>query len=159
MFRAMVTDDEGKRVPLVRFNLSDLPLPSGPLPPHVQRTIRMEIDRKGMRGTNVSQLIVRHALPAVLIVSSFCGVVGIGVVLGFPTTAVALGSILVFFFVRAASWMSGPFMLSDRARQLAVEITVAAGCCGSCGYLLAEHPNTDAGLCRCPECGAAWRRG
>lgn len=167
MFRAMVTDDEGKRVVLVRFNASRVPWPYGPLPNEVQTAIRREIDdaawdrdeeMKPQTHRRVARVVVYGLVIAVFVLP----------LMESGSTAGKFGAIVLFLVcVYLLERTAGTLMLCDRARHAAARVALAAGYCGSCGYPLSSGAEETSGggskagtgLHRCPECGAAWWKG
>lgn len=158
MFDAMLTDDEGKRVPLVRFNLTRVPWPHGPLPVEIQAAIRREIDDAAWdRDEEMKSQTARRVMLTVIYSLVIAGFVL--PLMDSGSTAGKFGAIVLFLLcVYLLERLAGTLTLCKRARDAAARVAIAAGFCGSCGYLLPVSPNTHAGLCRCPECGAAWQK-
>lgn len=169
MFQATTLDDAGQRVPLVRFNLMLLPFSTGPLPPELQRAIRSAVMAENWKAKHFlsRQAMLRSWIgvvpPAIMFGSyklmAFTGLFhGLGRLGPEGWLLTLLGIPLVFLFMFFVMAKIIPHGLTDHARKLCTDMAVFSGHCGSCGYILPETPNTDNGLCRCPECGAAWAR-
>jgi len=159
----MILDDAGKRVPLVRCNLTYLPLASGPLPLDVQRAMCSAamsecgklsdlFSRQGLfRRAWVFLLSPVFAISSVRLTTYFQAQ-GQSNVHVWPIALVVI--LLVFYF----GWKGSSLMLTDRVRAICAQVAVVAGYCASCGYSLIEPSDVEAQTCCCSECGAVWHR-
>ncbi|HEX2836632.1 MAG TPA: hypothetical protein VHN77_00740 [Phycisphaerales bacterium] len=151
--RPTITDDAGTPVPLVRFNLTYLPAPTGPLPRQVQKAMRDECERLGTRRGGWATWAVAicvFVLPAVLTFVPFW--------VSLLARRRWLESIWMYVWTLAmvpvawaCTWVLGPHALTPPQRARAAKVAVRAGFCGSCGYPLAPTPQAT-----CSECGARW---
>lgn len=152
--RPTITDDAGSTVPLVRFNLTYLPAPTGPLPKQVQKAMRDECERNGTFRSGWATWAVAigvFVLPAVLTFVPFW--------LSLLARRRWLESVWLYMWTLATvpvawacTWVLGPYALTPAQRSAAARAAVRAGFCGSCGYPLAQAPQVT-----CSECGARWK--
>jgi len=164
MLQAMTTDDAEQPVPLVRFQVMLVPIPVGPLPAEVQRAMRADAMREGWSTKNFfsREAFMRGAWVG-LIPPIFMGV---GFFLIGKSSALSslgmFGSVLMvavmFPIILLVMGIFSPLALTDHVRREWARTAVFAGYCGSCGYALPDVAEESTGLCRCPECGAAWAR-
>ena len=166
MFRAMVTDDEGKRVPLVRFNCGAGLFPYGPLPKKIQAAVRREVKREWRQHSpyRSPRKVVGGIVMALCFVTptiyAFAFVPYAYIRIGPPwNVLVPMIPLVVAAGLYRAALVFTPFIWCDAVRRRAAAAAVSGGRCGSCGYPMLEQPAGTAGVCRCSECGAAWRRG
>ena len=159
MLQATTQDDAGRRVPLVRFNLTLFPISFGPLPPAVQQEIRGEMMVTAWKWENwlSVQAWVRGAwvglIPPAILWGGFHLVRflfphGLALLFLVPLvlTPVAIAAMLFL----------SPMSMSDLLRRRAAHIAAANGHCGSCGYPLAHLSAADMARITCSECGAEW---
>ncbi|MGH7131943.1 MAG: hypothetical protein ACREJO_08375 [Phycisphaerales bacterium] len=158
--RPLVTDDRGRRVPLVRTMLALVPWGSGPLPRKVQSAVRTDLMKWSWSKHNIFRRdelwygALIGIMPAVL---SF-GPLFISMALDWPPgwwrfAVIFPGTVLMFLLLPEILWRLMP---PSRCRLVA-DAVLKHGCCASCGYGLDVASVQDDGCCVCPECGAAWK--
>ncbi len=160
MLRPTVTDHAGTRVPMVYVGVWFPFRGIGPIPFAVQREIEPRLRERDWGSVAV---YFRSGYPYV----SAVAMLGLGVIL---VSNLLSGRVGTFMF--AAVFLVGPIgftslfqyyfgagLLTRRDRQFVTDWLTSRGYCGSCGYALPSASNADTGLCNCPECGAAWRKG
>ena len=166
MVRAMVTDDEGKRLPLVWFNPGMGLFSLGPLPREIQKAMRTVVKNEMLTPAVYfsRRMLVWMAIMFVVFVPGMAYVSSqmpwMYSHLGRPWNSfVPLIPMINMVLVLLAVHLFGPLSWPESVCRAAAETAVFAGRCGSCGYSISDQPRTPEGVCRCPECGAAWRRG
>lgn len=165
MFDAIITDDAGKRVPLVRFNMIMLPIPWGPLPVAVQRELRA-ISWQGqwdMKSHFTRQGLVRNApglvfamVPATFFLATR-KTTSMWKYVDSPwffPTFMAAWVIIIYAFARVFGMTS----MTDTVRRDIARKALHLGHCASCGYLLPPNLVPADALTTCSECGASWKR-
>ncbi len=146
---------------MVRFNVTYLPLPVGPLPRKVQVAMLKEAEKARGAGRGIMGMlavILVSLTPAALTFLPFF--------VSFVTNRRWLGTgwmfAVTFAMVPVAwgvMWLITPFALGRHQRTAAARAAVDAGYCAGCGYGIADIPVDGQGLSVCPECGAGWKRG
>lgn len=158
--RPHVTDDRGRRVPLVRTMLALVPWWSGPLPRKVQTAVRSDIMKWSWRKQNMfgrGEWWYGAAIAVMPSLASF-GPLFISMALGWPPgwwvfAVIIPSTILMFLLLPDMLWRLMP---PSRCRLVA-DAVLKHGCCASCGYGLDAASEQDDGCSVCPECGAAWK--
>mgnify|MGYP000961369015 CR=1 FL=1 len=155
LLRPTIRDDDGKPVPLVRFNASYLPFSMGPLPDETQAAMRRSMKSEPMSAASVRSWGVNllvGVMPAVLIN------VPVFVMIFLRSSSlwtIAFSAAMLPVAVALMFWV-GPLGWTDQQRRAAAGAALKAGYCASCGYPLRADLPADH-LIRCPECTAAWR--
>lgn len=153
--RPTIIDDDGKSVPLVRFNASHLPLPIGPLPRQAQEAMVRALDKAPLKVTSARTWFfsIMMGIMPVLLINLPVFVMILLRRSSLWTIAISLAMLPVA--VAIMFWM-GPFGWTDPQRREVARAALKSGHCASCGYPLRTDLPPDH-LIRCPECAAAWR--
>lgn len=152
-FRIPAFDDDGQSVLLCSF----APWTRSDLPRLVRRRVGFEVQ---------ASLQAQRRQPWFVLHATIVGVLGPMFVMVVPALVDTLRTPWGFalcafaylaFAVLVTRYSPSMRQIREAAGQQIIRSLRAAGFCAGCGYCLRDVRSDADGLCRCPECGAAWR--